>query len=282
MRRPLMEAATGGGRVEPTVVAVFLFAAVGALFALHRFCSVRKRLAARVSKRQQDGSWRTLCTSSSVGVRSIVCTQSGVLLGCRVVGPRIIVLRSDNGGVNWAEQGVVTQATTGEALGDSTLLLTGATSMLCAFRIRTESGKPFAWQVVVCQSNDLGKNWASESVVDTSSGPFLGAPSLLLLSSSEDLLVVYDNEVEAKIAGYAGYQWLVLRRKALGDPAWSAPSWVLDPPTIASILKHQSVGLLRDGMASLVQLNAARGRAQPLSAPFGRTRADDAGEQVDQ
>ena len=234
--------------LEPIVLALSALFAGVALVVL-RSVFFRKRAMSIQTK----DSWHTLCTSSNVGVRSIVSAPSGMILGGRIAGPRIVIFRSDNGGTNWSEQGVVTEVSEKESLGDVTLLLASATSLLCAFRI--EGSGDFAWQVVVCQSNDLGKSWTFESVVDTSTGPFLGAPDLLLLGN--EVLVVYDDEAAAQSAGYAGYQWLVLRRKTLGAAVWSSPTWVLDPAVITAISKHETVGLLRDGMASVVQLSAA-------------------------
>lgn len=190
-----------------------------------------------------------------------------MLLGCRVVGSRVCVVSSVDGGVTWLDRGVVSEAKAGEIYGDATLLYCTPTLLLCAFRIEGSlQQNGFAWQVVVCQSADGGKTWTFDSVVDTSQGPFIGAPCLLLRRAASELHVYYDNEKAAKDAGYSGYQWLSLRRKPLGSGrAWAPPTSVLDAPTREAVAKGEHLGLLRDGMASVVACTTSTGTSSPSS-----------------
>ncbi|CAE8686057.1 unnamed protein product [Polarella glacialis] len=203
--------------------------------------------------------WTNEGTCGMRPVRCIERADDGSLMGSFSTGKRIVFVTANTDGQGWTETGCVVSSEEQLEYADPNILhIPGTCSVFCAFRIQNRSPDPdFSWQVVVCRSDDSGKLWQFDSVVETSppGGLFVGAP-FLLLRSNGNLQIYYDSELDAAQLGCHGNQWLMMRERLNGIRGeWAPGRRVLDNGIISEIEAGFQPGLLRDGMASVVQLD---------------------------
>ena len=173
--------------------------------------------------------------------------NDGNLIGGRSSGHEIEVYVSSDQGLNWSRIGSVAQNNNVD-YGDVMFLAIPNTYVVyCAFREKNE----FGWSIVVCRSDNGGKDWVYDSTVIAGSGPFVGAP-WLFISNYGDMQCYYDSELLASNNGAPGNQWIAMQgRKGL------VGEWNNYGVIVASRDANKNK-LCRDGMATVIDLGNNR------------------------
>eukprot|EP00927_Polykrikos_kofoidii_P037793 TRINITY_DN32009_c0_g1_i1.p1 TRINITY_DN32009_c0_g1~~TRINITY_DN32009_c0_g1_i1.p1 ORF type:complete len:657 (+),score=94.01 TRINITY_DN32009_c0_g1_i1:71-1972(+) len=188
-------------------------------------------------------SWKIVRQSGPGPLRCIVRRHCGDLLGLWLQGTELQTWTSGDSGKSWTQLGSVANSPSID--GDPNLLVVPHfMQIFCAFRLHAPDG---SWQVVVCRSDDDGSNWIFDSTV---AGPvrnhFVGAP-FLFLTSEDNLQVYFDNEEEPAKHGHSGTQWITMKQRQGTRGSWD---------THGLVVVGAPSGFVRDGMATVVQLDA--------------------------
>ena len=180
-------------------------------------------------------------------IRSMAILSDGSLIGGRSSGHEIEVLSSSDQGLNWSLIGSVVKDNNID-YGDVMFLAIPNTYVVyCAFREKNV----FGWSIVVCRSDNGGKDWVYDSTVIAGSGPFVGAP-WLFIANNGDMQCYYDSELLASNNGASGSQWIAMQgRKGL------AGEWNNYGVIVAS-RDANKYKLCRDGMATVINLENNR------------------------
>jgi hypothetical protein len=212
--------------------------------------------------RGQEIAWSTDAARAG-GAKGTVALPDGRVLAARTeVRHGIVTMlcsESSDEGRTWREAGVIaTDPDPGADLGDGNLLRRRDGTLLYVYRdnhYRGEKAKTPRYAVRVSQSADGGRTWTYHSLVETSlgrgEGPSRGlwAPFLFETSRGE-LQCYYDDEYTPWRDGFAGHQWVRMKRYEPASRRW------VDPVTVSRA--HRPAHLSRDGMATVVELPSGR------------------------
>ena len=181
-------------------------------------------------------------------IRSITLLAEGTLLGGRSSGHEIEVWSSTDDGAAWSRIGTVA-SNADVNYGDVMFLAVPGTSIVyCAFR---EFNADRKYAVVVCRSDDGGRNWVYDSTVIAGCSQFVGAP-WLFLADNGDLQCYYDSEPLATQNGVNGAQWIAMQGRNGRTGNWDAYG------VVAASRDNNAAKFIRDGMASVVGLSNNR------------------------
>lgn len=167
-------------------------------------------------------------------------------------GRNLFCYASADRGASWSRRGVIDADPDRRAdIGDGMFLALPDGRVLHAYRRNRHYGprEQRAYSIRVAESRDAGASWRPHSIVAESSGSDRGLwSSFLLLTAGGQLQCYYDDEVTPAREGYAGHQWLTMKR-------WDGQRW-RDPVTVS---RAPDPGhLSRDGMCSVVELSPGR------------------------
>lgn len=190
-------------------------------------------------------SWKLIHKSGPGPTRSIVRRDNGALLGLWIEGNQLQTWTSTDDGATWVQLGSVT--TDKHLNGDPNLLaIPHSRTMFSSFRLHYPEDD--SWQVVVCRSDDDGRNWGFDSsVVGRVRHTFVGAPHLFLTARG-DLQCYFDNEALPARRGQKGSQWVTMKQRHGTTGSWDAHGLTV----VGAPPRH---GVVRDGMPSVVQLD---------------------------
>ena len=191
------------------------------------------------------------------GLKGIVELPSGELISARwqrtSSGSSIIEVRSIDHGRTWADAATVLTAPPGTDVGDGNLWVVGPNQLLLCYRYnRQPVGKTASFSIRVQQSDDGGRSWRMHSIVAQSASAEprgLWAPFLFKTKIGR-LLCFYDDEQTPQQQGCDRQQYVSVKSWDDATRQW------IDRRTVCR--SHDSSGLSRDGMATVVQLPDGR------------------------
>ena len=184
----------------------------------------------------------------SGAIRSMTRMDDGTILGGRSSGHAIEVWSSTNNGSNWSRIGTVA-SNTNINYGDVMFLAVPNTTVVyCAFREFNAENK---YAVVVCRSDNGGKDWIYDSTVIAGCSEFVGAP-WLFIAENGDMQCYYDSEPLATENGVRGAQWIAMQGRNGRSGEWNKYG------VVAASRDANASKFVRDGMASVVDLGNNR------------------------
>jgi len=185
--------------------------------------------------------------SGSGPIRSMTMMSNGKIIGGRISGHEIEVYVSSDQGLNWSRIGSVAKNNNVD-YGDVMFLSIPKTSVVyCAFREKNIYG----YSIIVCRSDNGGKDWVYDSTVIAGSGPFVGAP-WLFIANNGDMQCYYDSELLASKNGASGSQWIAMQGRKGLKGEWNHYGIIVASRDI------NKFKLCRDGMPTVIDLKNNR------------------------
>ena len=184
----------------------------------------------------------------SGAIRSMTKCLDGSIVGGRSSGHEIEVWASTNNGASWSRRGTVANNSSVQ-FGDVMFLSIPATNTVyCAFR---EYNSAQQYSIVVCKSDNGGRDWVYDSTIIAGQTRFVGAP-WLFIANNGDMQCYYDSEPLASQNGSHGSQWIAMQGRNGTTGNWNKYG------VIVASRDGNAGKFVRDGMPSVVNLGNNR------------------------